>query len=280
MPSSVAFPSSQSDAPKTPLRSRFPTITSPFSKRKPTQTELVSSTSTPVKPSLVTSGADAYPTPSKEKDREKTRADSQRERKVSSVEVAGRAREHLASLLNKSSLDAAEKKGLSPAKVELIETLHAIRARSVSNASVSSVATLRPTHPSMIAYGAGRKRERIDSTSTTPSFAVPSRKRERVDSTSSTASSIYDPDKENSKVQNSKRVRLHSSASTTIGPPAAALTARATVELAQRSVQEHQGSFLDVDDDEEEAEVLGMLSVEEEEWGPTTKVSAHHSRGH
>jgi hypothetical protein len=234
----IAFPTSasaQDDAPKTPLRSRFPALPASFSRRK----------AAPSSPTVASfTGEDAYPTPPRDK----------------STRV-GQARERLASLLNRPApLGAEDRAAMSPATADLVDTLRAIRARSASNASVASVATVRANQPAMSGY---RKRERSDSTSTISSVAVPSRKRERVESTSSVASTIHGADKENGAAagtKTSKRVRLHSA-----GPSADVLSALAAVQVTQK-VQRA------TDEADDEAEVADMLSIEDEEWGSPPKV--------
>jgi hypothetical protein len=282
-PSSVAFPPSSEDAPKTPLRSRFQALPTPFSKRKLAPPALSSSISTPVKPSLSTSGEEAYPTPPKERENARKKDDTG-SRKSSSL--TGQARERLASLLNKPTLAPAEKKDLSPAAADLVDTLRAIRARSASNASVASVATVRQAPPQgAAAYGAGLKRERTDSTASARSVVLSNRKRERVDSIASTHSAIYigsnRAEKENGAAaagQNSKRQRLHSATSTSgFGLSTDALAARAAVRIAQNQSRERPAAS--ADEGEDEAEVDQMLSIEDEEWGTSTPPASERNVG-
>jgi hypothetical protein len=236
----IAFPTSasaQDDAPKTPLRSRFPALPASFSRRK----------AAPSSPTVASfTGEDAYPTPPRDK----------------STRV-GQARERIASLLNRPApLGAEDRAAMSPATADLVDTLRAIRARSASNASV---ATVRANQPAMSGY---RKRERSDSTSTISSVTIPSRKRERVESTSSVASTIHGADKENDAaagMKTSKRVRLHSA-----GPSADVLAALAAVQVTQ-NVQRV------ADEANDEAEVADMLSIEDEEWGSPPKVGRAHA---
>jgi hypothetical protein len=297
----VSRVSQDGTAPKTPVRSRMSMLPTPFSKRKPaspTTTSISASDSIPIKAAFPTaatrrtSGGEAYPTPEKDYSHGSTTG------KGNKPGVSTRARDRLASLLSRPKLDKTastatvtaqdqeirdDKKALhlSPAASELVDTIRYIRARSISNASMDSVKTVRhddaPASPSPMYQN---KRERADSAASSrtinaPAQPVTRRKRERTDSTVSVDSAAQEGRESARPVKSQpKRQRLSSATS---GVPAAVLAARAIVETAQarKALSGHRKSTDEsMDEDDDEDEVRQILSVADEEWGSSEENSS------